>query len=93
MKITEYRTLSEESLRNLCRKQKWYTKGTRKELEGLLRWVGTTPISLEAKHIYLIACDIYYHSDFSKAEKHDIIDTIMFDVAQVCSSSFSVGTN
>jgi len=82
MKTFEKRTITYDSLKNLCINNQWYTIGTTKEFENLLMQAEKT--NLTAQDIGNMAYDIVKHSI-----TEDTIDMICFEIARECTSTFA----
>ena len=81
--IKEIRNISAGNLRNLCIKERFYTKGNSVEYGNLLYKLSSDKKNLTTKNIIAIATDIKKHS---RTEKE--IEDICFDVAWTCNSYF-----
>jgi hypothetical protein len=80
--IKETRKLYRASLVSLCIKRNWYTRGTQEEYDKLLS-IPNKIKNVKASHIWEIANNIKNHSITEQT-----IDSIAFDIAQICNSWF-----
>lgn len=82
-KIKEIRQLDSYELKALCIHKGWYTQGDCKAYENMLAMCDVDNVT--ANRLYKIASDIKIHSD-TKYE----ISSIMFEVARICNSFFTI---
>lgn len=88
-KYKEFRQVSPESLRALCIRMGWYTKGSGKEYEHLLFELAGDKESLSTADIIGIAEDIAAHSDLDDVEPEaDIVASIAYEVAAISITLF-----
>ena len=78
----ETRMMSSEDLRNLCIRQNWFTRGTNEEYDKLLAM--TKKENITTDDIVEMATLIVEHS----VEQFELFTTIMFYLAQICSTHF-----
>ena len=84
-KYKEVRRLSASTLRALCIREDWYTRGDNDEYDYLLNDLAGRKPHLDTADIIAIAEDIAAHSDLSEGQT---IEDIAFEVARVCSVTF-----
>lgn len=88
-KYKEFRWVSPESLRALCIRMGWYTKGSSKEYEHLLFELAGGKGSLSTDDIVEIAEDIAAHSDLDDVEpESDVVASIAYEVAAASTTLF-----
>ena len=80
--IKEIRTLSTESIRNLCIKMNWYTKGTCAEYDELLRMCDRENVTV--KEVHAIALNIMEHS----ADTERPLTAYMYEVGKCISTYY-----
>ena len=68
-----------EDVRQLCIKHDWYTRGTCKEYDAMLNYVGLN--NPDSYHIYRVARDIYLHTERSI---YLTVEDIMWDLERTC---------
>ena len=84
----EIRTLSAYSLRELCIRQNWYTRGDNAEYEHLLLDLAANKDHLTTEDIIEIAEDIAAHSAPSDFRECFDIGGIAWEVNRACNVSF-----
>lgn len=87
MKYTEHRHLDPETLRALCIRNKWYTRGTNEEYSALFDRLYDEDGLLEhltTEKLAEIAQDIMDHSRITDYT----ITTVMFELARACYTYF-----
>lgn len=81
----EIRTLTAYSLRALCIRQNWYTRGDNAEYEHLLYDLADSKLHLTTEDIIEIAEDIAAHSNLQ--DGYDVAG-IAWEVNRACNVSF-----
>ena len=81
----EIRTLSASTLRSLCIRENWYSRGDIDEYDHLLQDLAGSKPHLATADIIEIAEDIAAHSDL---KDRWIVEAIAFEVASACTVTF-----
>ena len=84
----EIRTLSAYSLRELCIRQNWYTRGDNAEYEHLLLDLAANKDHLTTEDIIEIAEDIVAHSAPKDLQECYDIGSVAWEVNRACYVSF-----
>ena len=84
--ITQIDKWSSDSIRTLCIKERWYTRGDNRDYCALLNFVGRT--APEVENIKTVAEDICGHSKDLDCTKKEDIESVMFMIRRYAVDTF-----
>lgn len=89
MKIKETRRMSMDSLRNLCIRNDWFTRGDCRAYDKFLKMSGNCQKNITTNALYNMALNVEQYSDPSVLDGQDTA-AIMYDLARICYNTFEV---